>query len=196
MIWGVGVGRCGTKSLADQMGGLHEPDDRFKHEAIDYHERGRVSLSLINELARRTAMDTPIVVDNKQSLVIRLISEIDEDASFIWLLRSPIESSVSIAKRGYWGQLPRCTPKVEGFFDLTHFRKCAMYWLYKNKLIERELEGLPYQVIFTNSLRVKANKSIGSKAVYHEEDMLWIGENIIPQWEKWKECYDTSLSPA
>ena len=67
MIYAVGSGRCGTKSYADQMGGLHEPHREFGSMAISYYLSGEETPELAEKIKARAEMDVPCISDNKQS---------------------------------------------------------------------------------------------------------------------------------
>ena len=42
MIWGIGTGRCGTKSAAKLFGGVHEPEPGLAENAALYaRKKGR-----------------------------------------------------------------------------------------------------------------------------------------------------------
>lgn len=190
MLWGVGTGRCGTKSLADQMGGLHEPEPSIKEEALERMSSGAIMPTLIDKIINRSKLDVPIISDNKQSFVIDLIADYDKDAKFIWLLRDPLSTSISLASRGEWGSILRYQPKLEEFDELPLIRKCAMYWLHKNLLIEKSLCGLKYDVIFTDRLDVRSNVALTNLIEPHQTDVSWIENNMLGQWKDWIKRYD------
>ena len=164
MLYGVGTGRCGTKSLAKQMGGLHEPEPSIHHEAIDYYRTGNISANLIRVIKQRAVMDVPIIVDNKQSLVIDIICRFDKDAEFIWLIRDIKGCVESFMKRGTYNQFRethRISP-TEGF-PTEWDDKVKTHWMYfeKNVTILNALKRnmkLP-KIILTSELTEKENVS-------------------------------------
>ena len=106
MIWGCGTGRCGTKSLAKMLGGVHEPQDGI--QVIPYvmgwcpDSQWSVVRPITQALRARMDMDTPIAVDPRHSYVIPLIQQIDPDAQFLWIYRDPLLCIESWLARGNW----------------------------------------------------------------------------------------------
>lgn len=103
MIWGVGTGRCGTKSLAKELGGVHEPTPWLHDEPKRWYLSGNPDSPLELIIVMRAELDTPIVVDFKNSFMMRLILTIDIRAKFIWIIREPVDCIRSMMK-GKWFQ--------------------------------------------------------------------------------------------
>lgn len=95
MIWGIGVGRCGTSSLAAEMGGLHEPAPDLAADPEMWLEYDVMTSRLEERLEARTALDTPIIVDWRQTYCLPLIEARDSDAEFIWVYREPADNITS-----------------------------------------------------------------------------------------------------
>lgn len=96
MIWGVGTGRCGTHLLAKNLDGVHEPHPRIVADATKFWQEIHTG-ELLEKLRERMELDTPAIIDHKNSVVIPAILRVDPDAEFIWLIRDPadcVESSL------------------------------------------------------------------------------------------------------
>ena len=91
MIWGVGAFRSGTKSLASDLGALHEPLPRILD--ISDRETGE------RIIAERLAFGVP-VVDSAQSWFLPEILKADREAEIVWVLRNPVEVATSLALAG------------------------------------------------------------------------------------------------
>jgi len=78
MIWGVGTGRCGTGSLAHELGAQHEIRDwDGRRETVEPY------------LLAHRQVNHP-VVDYRLSVCVPDILKADPDAEFIWLIREPV----------------------------------------------------------------------------------------------------------
>ena len=144
MIWGVGTGRCGTMSLAKQLGGVHEPGGLGR--VMPWMRYGLAcdweSLSL--DLLERSEREVPVIVDPRHSYVIPLIREVDPDAQFVWIYRDPVECIESWLARGNWRDGSddagtRYSP--EGGYPKVwwRFEKGIWFWREVNSRIRRDL---------------------------------------------------------
>jgi len=182
MIWGLGTGRCGTRSLAAQYGGLHEPKPWFKEEARNYWMHGEEEL-LRHRIKERAKLDTPLVVDFKQSWCIPLILEIDPDARFVWLIRDAVDCVNSMVAGKWWSDRDwhgtrRIEPRA-GWTPLDgRMNKCVWYWLTTNRIIDDHLSKLDderYAILPTVMLKAHKNRYEASSSLHlSEEEVDWV----------------------
>jgi hypothetical protein len=166
MIWGVGTGRCGTRSLAGQLGGLHEPVPRLEEHPVQYKcdINKDVRGLLIERLQERLDLGATAIVDLKHSYVVDLICEVDPDAKFIWMLREPVPCISSLLNGGAftetdWNGQRKWRPLGGWPKDMSRESKVIAYWIYLNSLIMRSLIVIQnqWQLVLTNSLTVRDN---------------------------------------
>jgi len=191
MIWGVGTGRCGTRSLAEDLGGLHEPQPWLGEDAIRaHHGDADARARTLERLAERAALPTPAIVDLKHSWVIPLIREVDPNPFFWWQARSPVECIESLLTGGAWTERDwHGTRKwfPSGWWEDgdTRFDRAITYWKGVNSLILDEYRsGGPngWRVTTTHELRHHLNKYPTHvplepeqvQEVVNECGMLWI----------------------
>lgn len=168
-IYVVGTGRCGTGSIAKIYGGLHEPEPKINSEAIDYHVTGKCSEILMDKLKIRRDMDTPMISDNKQSLVIDLIDNIDPRARFIWLIRNPVDCVTSFMRRGNHLKSERISPPEGKYSAYDNIGMICWFWKEKNEVINKLLIGRKYEVVFTEDLNERENSGGDSTPLSEEE---------------------------
>jgi hypothetical protein len=169
-IWGIGTGRCGTATLAITRGGAHEPKPWLFMEAMKYYQGERseeVMTILRDRLQARMRSLFNFIVDQKQSVLVPLIVEVDSEAKFVWLIREPVDCVKSMMAFGFYARTiekwdllrimldeSRVRPK-EGFPDSWSLEtKCFWYWHEVNSVIERDLvtTGAPFEMVFTHDL--------------------------------------------
>lgn len=92
LIYGVGSGRSGTRSLAASLGLLHEPDPSLGAPAFAYLDKTSQEnfKALKRCISKRMENAGPGIADHHQSLCIPTIIKVDPDAQFIWMVRNPI----------------------------------------------------------------------------------------------------------
>ncbi len=147
MIWGVGTGRCGTRSLSKHLGGLHEPRPwplwRAAHHArclsTDSDEK-----ELLQILRDRLAMDTPAVVELHQSFCMDVIEKLDPAAEFAYIARNPALCVSSFLTGGGFTEQDtfgeyKAQPR-NGFTTESRLERVIFHWVYVNTRILRHLE--------------------------------------------------------
>lgn len=181
MIWGVGTGRCGTKSLAMQLKGEHEPKPWLEHEPAHY-ARGILSsvdkLNLLANLKDRSRLITPIIVDLKHSYVMDLIEKVDPDAAFIYLVRNPFDCIASFILGGaFTDQDQQGNDKLQpkpGYsagVEVSRLLKTTWFWRETNKRIMDHflVSNRPFAVLYTEELATHAN-------IYSKKDFTFTRE--------------------
>jgi len=126
MRWGVGTGRCGTLSLATELGGVHEGSPGLGSD-------GPTLELLLGRLRAGVAS-----VDRLQSFLMPEIRALDSNAEFIWLLRDPWSCIQSMLQTMHLGDL-----------DL---ERATRYWLRVNRTIQKEARVEDTTVRLTGSL--------------------------------------------
>ncbi len=162
MIWGVGTGRCGTKSLAKSLGGIHEPQPWFQDEPKKWWLSGEPSAELALTILDRREMDTPIVVDFKHSYIMPLIKQIDPKASFVWVIREPVQCIKSMVHGKWWGETDNnganlIEPYAGFFWGLTRVYKCIWYYEKVNREIYKHIKDISL-IVYTEDLLEHENK--------------------------------------
>ena len=218
MKWGVGTGRCGTKSLSIILGGVHEAVPFIQDEAALYRDgsRDKAILQTLKRKLRKHYLRGLPAVDIQFSYVIPLIVEVDPDAEFVWAIRNPKDMVASAMHKNLygrtlenaverWGRFGefklhldklRIRPKGDLWDKTSQLFRCYWYWVTVNKLIERDLSDKDYTVIFTHQMGdVRANKSlrpVKPLASYKVDGSTWeyITKIVNPYWEELKEKYD------
>lgn len=190
MIYAVGTGRCGTKSYADQTGGLHEPDKVFGYLCMLYDLTGQRFTQLINMIRVRKDLATPCISDWKQSFVIDLIREFDKDAKFVWLLRNPISTIKSYMRRGKYEDIVRPGIAVKFPDEWGDFEKFCWLWKATNLLIEDNLKDADFEVVRTRTLSTHANKGRSNPIAWTDKMEEYYAKEIQPYWEYLHERYD------
>lgn len=177
MIWGVGTGRCGTKSLAETIGGVHEPQPWLLDEPVRYL-LGETELKdvLIEKLRARLELGVPIV-DLKNSYLIDLIIEVDPSAQFIWMWRDPEDCIRSFLAGGSWTEqddfgAKKLRPKFGWQPEATRLDKAIWYWREVNHFLDINLMWSTFEVWKTTELPVHENQHVKSG------EWVWGGENL------------------
>ena len=144
------------------MGGLHEPEPSIRADAVQYYETGKITNTLLQTLSDRSKLDTPIICDNKQSLVIDLICRIDKTAEFIWLIRDVHSCIESFARRGEYNEYKE-TRRIDPNFSSDWDTNMKLYWLYfeKNACIARAFNrhNVVPTIMYTTDLKERENVS-------------------------------------
>ncbi len=158
MIYAVGTGRCGTKTIAHVLNGSHEPKPRIIQEANEYHLGDWQSLDALKQkLNVRAQLDTQLISDHKQSLVIPLIAKLDPTAHFVVLFRDPISSIQSFVRRKWFRRASiwecnRLRP-WQGFpEDWTQPMKCTWLWCETYRVILTTIIDQSYELLETQEL--------------------------------------------
>jgi hypothetical protein len=167
MIWGLGTGRCGTHSLAREIGGAHEPERptmvhtaRVANGFFSHEPEVRATLkSFIEE--RQPIVNLHLVP------VLPLILELDPDPSFIWVWREYVDVMQSQLQPGhsYWQENARdWTEFMYPFNEWRHMptyfqeQKGLWYWTAVNTEILRYMMLVPretWHIIHTNDLEIR-----------------------------------------
>ena len=192
MQYVVGTGRCGTATIAQQLGGVHEPRPSIVKEAFDYYMGNR---QFIGELAKklriRAAMDTPVISDNRQSYVIPLIREIDPDAEFIVLIREPRACIASMLHRGayqrpkwYW-DIYRPRPCTGFPANWTPVMKVGWLWRETYRVILADVGTTRFRAIFTSELGDKVANASKSRPELEltKREKNFLAERVLPAWD-------------
>lgn len=163
--WGLGTGRCGTRSLAADLGGMHEMKPWFGPEAIAAYYGDPSCRSLCVEKLK-VRLDTGVPqVDLHHAYLIPLIVEVDPDADFIWLIRHPLTCIASFLAGTAWTRTARDSetlwrPRYGWPMGTQRVDKAITYWIMVNNLIERDLAacGRPWRLVRTETLRAHENQ--------------------------------------
>ena len=144
MIWGIGTGRCGTHSLAADLGGLHEPRPWIGAAAVEAYWGDATATAYCREvLLLRLAQDIPAVVDLHLSLLIPLICALDAQATFVWMWREPVGCVGSFLAQGAWttpGKWPTLwRPRYGWPESFSRFDRALAYWVMVNEMIAEDL---------------------------------------------------------
>jgi len=163
-VWGCGTGRCGTKSLAADLGGLHEPKPWLGPAATAAYYGDEAAYRLCRErLHERLALGVP-VVDLKHSLLIPLICQVDPEAEFIWVIRDPAGCVASFLAGNAWTKAhawPNLWHPHGGWPEaFSRFDKALGYWCEVNLIIGAALAvcGRPWEQRRTVDLTAHLNR--------------------------------------
>jgi hypothetical protein len=185
MLWGLGTGRCGTKSLAADLGGLHEPEPWLGAESVPAHYGDEAAYRVCRDvLQSRLALGAPAVVDLHQSWLIPLICQVDAQAEFVWVIRDPAGCVASLLASGAWttpSKWPTLWHPWEGWPEgVSRFDKALGYWAEVNLIIGSALAvcGRPWQSRRTADLQAHENRQPASaewvfSAEEHKRLALW-----------------------
>ncbi len=188
MIYITGTGRCGTTTIAHRLGGEHEPKPNIIVEAYDYYRGDFSSLqTLTKKLKTRAALNTPCISDNKQSLVIPLLRQIDPDGHFVVLFREPKASIRSFLgkhwykRKSIW-ETNRLRP-WQGFPPKwTRVMKCGWLWRETYRRILSTLGDAGFELIETSELGgVALNANNQNPALEcNEREQSFLDSYIMP----------------
>jgi len=196
MIWGVGTGRCGTKSMAEDLEGLHEPKPWLSELPAHYYRGLCGSDRLLPLLKERRRLDTPAIVDLKHSYIMNLIENVDPEGEFAYVIRSPFLCIASFLAGGSWTEQDwygdRKIQPAEGWRDETRLEKAIYHWVVTNEIIINHLRKsmLPYSMFETDDLIAHNNKhstSPGHIFSREEADLIFRG-----CWKTWARAMKVS----
>jgi hypothetical protein len=191
VIWALGTGRCGTRSLAAQLGGVHEPRPWFSTEAIRaYYGDAAARATVREKLLGRLALGVPVVSDLHHSYAIPLICEVDPHASFVWLVRHPMTCIASLLAGGAWtaqnDNSATLWRPADGWPAYWSRLIIGMhYWCSVNRAIWVELDrcGHGWVIQETESLTAHENKYPASRAwTWRPEDAAAIMDMCAQLW--------------
>ena len=190
-VWGVGTGRCGTKSLAKDMGGLHEPSPRLGDYACltKFSESAYYYCSHV--IRCRHLMEAPIIVDMHHSYLIDMIMDIDSEAQFIWLIREPLQCVTSLLSGGAftetdrWGVNKLSDPPRQDGDREGRIISCCNHWVNVNNLIMESVRREPerFRRMYTSDLQARENRH---KASPDSLDAIEVELVLDRCWGCWK----------
>jgi len=195
--WILGCPRSGTKSAAQEYGGVHEPQPWIDGMAQEYYRRladleswDSLEPALRGIIEERRDLNVGCVSDQAHSYVIPLILQIDPDPSFVWLLRDPFSWIASILSANSWdGEFWKPFP-TEGYEhpNRPDQIQCAInFWLRTNQRIDKWLfrpEGTSTEKRTTLSLKPHLNRHSASPDFRFS---AWESQEIAYHcWESWE----------
>lgn len=187
MIWGVGCVRSGTKSLAKQLGGVHEPKPWLQDLPVRHYEKNlseEETVKLRDMLSGRLGRGTT-VVDASMSYCMDLIEEIDRDARFVWVLRNPFQQIAShYLGGGFSEQDGDGFRKLRPLFGVSRIQRCAAYWQATNTIILQHLEETdrPWRGYWTDRLIEHENDYPRKQMGFSRNEAAWIFDLCEPTW--------------
>lgn len=198
MRWGIGTGRCGTRSLAFQMNGIHEPKpwinglpNAWRKERRLSNRKKKIEPILEKIIDERSWLDTEIVVDFQQTLCIDLILKVDPDAEFVAVFRKPLECIGSFMVGGATQQT--VSPIVHPLEPWNRWTDDLFKIMFHYKWINHEIYQLKLRlkdrvkVIKTESLEEHVNK-YPKKYDWHPEIATYVSELCGPIYERLESC--------
>lgn len=211
-VYVVGTGRCGTASLAEKLGGLHEPDPDIIHESAQFYlGNPQILPDLIEKLKERRKLDAPTIADNRQSLVIPIIRQVDPASKFILLVREPTACIESFYARGAYSEddssksedkwVANRPKPLTGFPQhWTAFMKCTWRWVEVHRTIFNAIGHPELSIIFTEEIDGEVhNKSRQEQSEYLQkkrkqgltvEEKKFFNDNALPMWDNIKKLRD------
>jgi len=175
MIWGIGTGRCGTKSYANQIGGVHEAKPRIYHTSYLYYKSGGGGEALLmDDLREHMNIGKPLI-HNRYSFVIPVIKKIDFSPEFHWLIREPKSCIESMYRYGFYTDNDSriCQDDMK---DWSRLRKLCWYYTETNRIIKEQ--AIPRKLILTETLTEKINVSDSKSDVRWDDDIQYLDESI------------------
>lgn len=136
MLWGLGTGRCGTHSLAREIGGLHEPNKPIMVQTARAANGNNDAICRVRAQLKSFVDEGKPIVNLHFVPVLPLILEVDPDPSFVWVWREYVDvmqSQLQPAHR-YW---------EEGYRDWTEFMYPFNEWRFMPNYFQEE-KGLWY----------------------------------------------------
>lgn len=169
MIWGVGTGRCGTKSLAVLVNGEHEGFPGLgKWVAMVLANEPQGDPEKVKQILRHRLREGKPSVDYAQSYVMDWIEEIDPDAEFIALFREPVTCIESMLRLEWWSetdQFGRFKPRPMGAWpdDATRLDKAIWHWSFTNQRILAFMDTLECPVQFYDVRELRSHEHIDTR---------------------------------
>ena len=156
MRWAVGTGRCGMHNWTRWRNGFVESDPKLRKLAVDYFQDPSTPLDYAYEVfKKRMSLGVDSLADCCQFMFINVISELDKDAEFDWLIRDRKDCIESFMNKP--GEDTRIHPKG---WDFKYENKQALIeWYYDkvNEIILNNLQGKKYTLIPTESMPKMVN---------------------------------------
>jgi len=136
MIWGLGTGRCGTHSLAKEIGGEHELDRPTMIQTARAANGDNNARCAVQAKLKSFIDEGKPIVNLHFVPVLPLILELDPDPSFVWVWRgyARVMQSQLQGSHCYW---------EEGYRDWTEFMHPFNEWEYMPTYFQ-EQKGLWY----------------------------------------------------
>lgn len=198
LIWGIGTGRCGTKSLSKILGGLHEPRP-WPLQRAAYHARcisTKEDENILRDVLReRLAMDTPAVVDLHQSFCMDVIEEIDPTAEFAFIARNPalcVSSFLTVGgftEQDKFGEY-KAQPRI-GFAGETRLERVIFHWVYTNTRIMAHLRRTrrPFRCWLTEDMGETWENQYPAhlKTDFSKEEAALLMEECASTWNELRE---------
>lgn len=155
--WALGTGRCGTRSLAQQIGGIHEPQPWTRGRSVCWARNREYEDELLTVLRSRSQLETPCVSCLQQSYLVPLIRAVDPNSSCVFLIRKPL-TCVNALTRSWQHQ--RGINRIGWVAQEEDWQKAAGHYLAVNSmLLARMLERFDrWTVVATEDLTVHANR--------------------------------------
>lgn len=153
MRWVLGTGRCGMQNYTTWKQGFIHSDQKLREIAVRKYQ-GEMSQEDY-EYARsifieRSQMPFPSIADCCQFMFIDLISFIDSNAKFVWLVREREACIRSFMDRGAEEQ--RIHKKGTEFSYEGKPARIASYIDEVNRIISEGLRGRDFEMILTESM--------------------------------------------
>lgn len=196
----MGTGRCGTKSLAADLGGLHEPEPWFGADATAAYWGDEQAIKLCRaRLEYRLELGAPAIVDLHHSYIMPLICDVDPDASFVWAIRQPVACIGSFLAGNAWsgdpGNWPTLWQPRRGWWGgTTRLQKATTYWCAVNTIIWHELAKgeRPWHALPTEALKAHENKRMDvPEWRFSDVDRYRITDRCGPLW--WRLCQEVLM---
>lgn len=145
MIWGVGAGRCGTKSLALLLDGVHEVFPGFNTMIPEWIQNPTNELEDgICQVLRYRLHEGKPSVDFAQTYVMDLITKVDPEPMFYWVMRNPVTNIESILRLEWWTQtdtwgLYKPAPLGGWKKSDTRLDKAIWHWIFNNRQVMQKI---------------------------------------------------------
>jgi len=197
MIWGVGTGRCGTRSLAADLEGVHEPQPWFTDEPVRYLLYGLFEEQIKERLKERLSLGVH-VVDLTHSFVMPLIREVDPSAVFYWPVRDPFAFCCSILAGWQWTDNAdwgvRQLKPPTGWGEVERLDKAIYHWRRTNAVIFENIDFTNGdKILLTENLKNWENKYPPDKKLnFTAPEARKIAETCWREYEFYKDLANAS----
>jgi hypothetical protein len=185
VIWGLGTGRCGTRSLAAQLHGLHEPHPTLHHVVEARRGDAKADARLRDAIEKRLALGAPAISDWRNSFAVPWIRAVDPEPEWFWLVREPVACVTSLR---YMGSFVPDKTWATGLASgtTTQVEQAAYYWIATNGLILTEMNRRPP----TERLRVmepwglvEHRNSSPPRTPLNRDEAAWVHATCRPLWD-------------